>query len=218
VEAQFWLNKWQKNETGFHLSKPHPWLVTHWPELYPNTGPCHVFVPLCGKSLDLDFFYQQGHHVTANELSEEAIKAVFERLQLTPKISTWAGGVCYRAERLSVYVGDFFLLSQTDVSDVDWVYDRAALIALPQDMRQHYTHKIMQLCPKASQCLITLDYQQALMSGPPFALSDAEVREHYQATYAIEELKSANIIQHEPRFEQNGLPELFQRLYRLTPK
>ena len=56
------------------------------------------------------------------------------------------------------------------------------------------------------------------MQGPPFALSDNEVKQHYQATYAITELKSANIIEHEPRFAQNGLPELFQRVYQLTPK
>jgi len=218
VETQFWLNKWEKNEIGFHLNKPHPWLVAFWSELHQENEPKHIFVPLCGKSLDLDFFYQQGYQVTANELSEDAIKAVFERLQLTPDVSKWKGGACYRAQRLTIYVGDFFLLDDAQVTDIDWVYDRAALIALPEEMRSQYTQKIMTLCPKANQCLITLDYQQALMSGPPFALSDEEVRHHYQAAYDINELKSADIIEYEPRFEKKGLPALFQRLYRLTPK
>lgn len=143
---------------------------------------------------------------------------MFERLELTPNISKWEGGSCYRADQLTIYVGDFFQLTDTHVSQVDWIYDRAALIALPQDMREQYCQTLMALCPSAQQCLITLDYQQTLMSGPPFALSDALVKQYYEATYAIDELKSANIIEYEPRFAQNGLTELVQRIYRLTPK
>lgn len=218
MEAQFWLNKWQKNEIGFHLPKPHPWLVALWPQLSHQQESLHVFLPLCGKSLDIDFFLQLGHQVTANELSDDAVKAVFERLGWQPKMTPWEGGQCYQAHNLTIYAGDFFKLNPTQLSKVQWVYDRAALIALPQDMRGLYTHHLVQVCPSAQQCLITLDYQQTLMQGPPFALSDNEVKQHYQATYAITELKSANIIEHEPRFAQNGLPELFQRVYQLTPK
>lgn len=218
MDAEFWLNKWQKNEIGFHLPKPHPWLMACWPELQPTQESVHVFVPLCGKSFDLDFFYSQGYQVIANELSEAAVKDVFQRLKLAPSIRQWQGGVCYQADNLTMYVGDFFQLSSQDIGKVHWVYDRAALIALPMDMRQAYTQHMMQLCPSAQQCLITLDYQQDVMAGPPFALSEKEVQQHYQAAYSIDEIKSANIIEHEPRFAKNGLPELFQRVYRLTPK
>ncbi|MFY0700455.1 MAG: thiopurine S-methyltransferase [Bermanella sp.] len=218
MDTQFWLNKWQNNEIGFHLPKPHPWLVACWPQLHHGTDACHVFVPLCGKSVDLDFFYQQGHQVTANELSEDAVKAVFERLELTPNKTQWEGGVCYQAAQLTIYVGDFFKLNDTHIHGVDWIYDRAALIALPEAMRVSYAQKLVALCPDAQQCLITLDYEQTRMSGPPFALTRALVDQYYQATYAIDELKSANIIEYEPRFAQNGLTELFQRVYRLTPK
>lgn len=218
MEAQFWLNKWQKNEIGFHLAKPHPWLVTLWPQLCNQQDNLHVFLPLCGKTLDIDFFLQHGHRVTANELSDDAVKAVFERLGLQPNVTQWEGGLCYQSQNLTIYAGDFFKLTAMHLSQIQWVYDRAALIALPKDMRAIYAQHIMQLCPDAQQCIITLDYQQSLMQGPPFALSDDEIKQHYQATYAIRELKSANIIEHEPRFAQNGLPELFQRVYQLTPK
>lgn len=218
MEAQFWLNKWQKNEIGFHLPKPHPWLVALWPQMFAQNPQAHVFLPLCGKTLDVDFFLQQGHTVTANELSDDAVVAIFERLAIKPQVTQWAGGKRYQAEGLIIYAGDFFTLSPSELTSVDWVYDRAALIALPQTMRQQYSQHLMQLCPSAQQCLITLDYQQDLMSGPPFALSDEEVKQHYAATYSINELKSANIIEHEPRFAKNGLPELFQRVYQLTPK
>ncbi|MFY0642611.1 MAG: thiopurine S-methyltransferase [Bermanella sp.] len=218
MEAQFWLNKWQKNEIGFHLPKPHPWLIALWPQLSQQQDNLHVFLPLCGKTLDIDFFLQLGYQVTANELSEDAVKSVFERLGLQPSVTPWEGGQCYQAENLTIYAGDFFKLTPVQLDKVQWVYDRAALIALPQNMRGLYTQHLTQLCPSAQQCLITLDYQQSLMQGPPFALSDNEVKQHYQASYAITELKSANIIEHEPRFAQNGLPELFQRVYQLTPK
>ncbi|MGR6873286.1 thiopurine S-methyltransferase [Pseudomonas sp. HK3] len=218
MNAQFWLNKWQKNEIGFHLPKPHPWLVALWPEINAQTSVLHVFLPLCGKTCDVDFFLAQGRAVTANELSEDAVKAIYERLAIKPQVSNWAGGKRYHAKNLTIYAGDFFQLTPSELINVDWVYDRAALIALPATMRSQYTRHLMQLCPKAQQCLITLDYQQDLMSGPPFALSYEEVKQHYAATHSINELKSANIIEHEPRFAQNGLPELFQRVYQLTPK
>lgn len=218
MQAEFWLNKWQKNEIGFHLPKAHGWLVSLWPKV--NTGATlqTVFVPLCGKSLDLDFFLEQGHKVIANELSEQAVIDVFERLQLPAEITKWVGGKCYSSDKLSIYVGDFFQLTDKEIRHVDCIYDRAALIALPETMRTQYTQHLLALCPSAKQCLITLDYDQQKMSGPPFALTDAEVNEHYEATHLIQELKSADIIENEPRFKQNGLPELIQRVYQLTPK
>jgi len=218
MQAQFWLNKWQNNEIGFHLPAPHPWLVALWPQMMPSSESQTVFVPLCGKTFDLDFFLAKGYHVIANELSEQAVQAVFERLHLAPITSTWAGGTCYSAEQLTIYAGDFFQLTAERLNDVDWIYDRAAIIALPESMRAQYAKHIMALCPDAQQCVITLDYDQSIMNGPPFAVSGNEISQHYQTHFDITLLKEGNIIEHEPRFAQNGLAELFQRVYQLTPK
>lgn len=219
MEAQFWLNKWQNNEIGFHLPAPHPWLVALWETMVAQKAASQtVFVPLCGKTLDLDFLLEQGCKVVANELSEDAVKAVFARLNLTPIVTPWAGGSCYQAGELTIYAGDFFLLNAQRIHSIDWVYDRAAIIALPADMRADYTQKLIELCPDANQCVITLDYDQSIMNGPPFAVSTDELHQHYGTHYEMTLLKEGDIIKHEPKFAQNGLPALFQRVYQLTPK
>lgn len=216
MNADFWLSKWQKNEIGFHLPKPHPWLVATWPQFMNVANGC-VFVPLCGKSLDIDFLLEQGHQVIGNELSEAAVQAVFTRLKRQPIISQWEGGACYSAENLTIYVGDFFTLSHEQIKNVELIYDRAAIIALPKNIRAEYAAHLKWLCPDAMQCLITLEYDQTVMNGPPFSVDKIEVESHYKNAYLIEIKIKEDIIEHEAKFQKNGLPELIQCLYCLTP-
>jgi thiopurine S-methyltransferase len=225
MTPDFWHDKWQKNEIGFHLDAPNPWLVSIFSTLSFNQDQT-VFVPLCGKTHDIDFLLGQGLKVVANELSEAAVKELFARLNISPEIilntKGWdAPGKLYSSENLSVFVGDFFNLTTELVNSktsIDWIYDRAALVALPFEMRQQYCQHIQNLCANAQQLLMTLDYHQQQMSGPPFSVSPAEVTQHYSSYYEIESIKQQNIIDKEPRFKQKGLTEFYQRAFLLKPK
>jgi len=112
-----------------------------------------------------------------------------------------------------VYVGDFFALNAKTLGQVDYIYDRAALIALPEPMRREYAAKLMDSCPQAQLLLITLDYPQAQMSGPPFAVSEQEVLAHYQAGFNTTTLKQKEILEYEPRFKQRGLTSLIESIF-----
>ena len=227
MKQTFWLEKWEKNEIGFHLDAPHPWLVKVTTELNFKAKQT-VFVPLCGKTHDIDFLLEQGCNVVANELSELAVQALFERLELTPQVTQWQTASAdntakqYQAGALTVFVGDYFQLTPSDIrnvygDDVSWIYDRAALVALPTEMRHQYAQLLTTLCPKASQLLMTLDYPQQQMPGPPFSVTVSEVTDHYASGYQIEQLKQQDILDKEPRFKQRGLTEFNQRMYLLTP-
>ncbi len=217
----WWQERWHKNEIGFHLPNVHSWLKTQWLHLTQlgkiKSDAC-VFVPLCGKTLDIGYFLSLGHSVVACELSEKAVQQLFSQLQLTPKISTWGQGQCYQAEKLCVYVGDFFTLTTQELAQVDYIYDRAAIIALPESTRLQYSQALMKICPQASMLVITLDYQQANMSGPPFAVSEQELQRYYQLAYNIDVLKQKEIIDKEPRFKQRGLASLIETILWLEPK
>jgi thiopurine S-methyltransferase len=225
MTPEFWHDKWQKNEIGFHLDAPHPWLVNLFPILGFKQNQT-VFVPLCGKTHDIDFLLGQGLKVVANELSEVAVKELFARLNISPEITSnvkgWdAPGKRYHSDNLSVYVGDFFKLTTELVNSktpIEWVYDRAALVALPFEMRQQYSLHMQNLCANAQQLLMTLDYPQQQMSGPPFSVPPEEVAQHYSGYYEIESIKQQNIIGKEPRFKQKGLTEFYQRACLLKPK
>lgn len=228
MEHEFWHEKWDKNEIGFHLDGPHPWFIRAIDDVAISKNQT-VFVPLCGKTHDIDLLLQQGCNVVANELSELAIDALFSRLQLTPQISRWQGvepsyqGKLYKSGQLTVLVGDYFQLTPSLLSSVygghmDWVYDRAALVALPLPMRKQYSQALMQLCPQAKQILMTLDYDQNQMSGPPFSVTPEEIQQHYGTFYKVTPMQEQNIIEKEPKFQQRGLTAFYQRLFMLEVK
>jgi thiopurine S-methyltransferase len=218
MEHTFWHDKWAKNEIGFHLSQAHPWLVGHL-EQYPLAEYETVFVPLCGKTLDIGLLLSKGARVIANELSEKAVEELFDQLGYTAEVSDWKGtGKIYRAESLTVFVGDFFELEKEELVDVTTVYDRAAIVALPKEMRDEYAKKIIQLCGNTKQIIMTLDYDQDIMAGPPFSVPFSEVSEHYAEHFNITEVYRRDIVDLEPRFKAKGLPEFNQTLYVLEPR
>lgn len=222
MEHKFWHHKWEINQVGFHLDYIHPLLKRNI-ELFQVNNQLKnndkVFVPLCGKTLDIGYLLSLGYRVVAIELSEIAVQAVFEQLGLVADITPWSAGKIYQAGNLTIYIGDFFALSQQDLSSdgkrTSLVYDRAALIALPEDMRVRYAKHIAQITQYAPQLLITLDYDQTVAGGPPFAVSTKEVEALYGGIYPIQLIEEDDIIEEEPRFKAKGLTSFYQRAYKL---
>ncbi len=142
-----------------------------------------VFVPLCGKTLDIHWLLAQGLQVIGSELSQLAVDALFIDLKLTPEITQVGPLMHYRAANIELFQGDFFALSQAQLGPVNAVYDRAALIALPDEMRTLYSQQLMKITGMAPQLLISFEYDQSLVPGPPFSVSKQEVSAHYEAHY-----------------------------------
>lgn len=184
MEANFWHQKWQRGEIAFHRDDANPHLIAHLNKLNLLEGE-RVFLPLCGKTLDIAYLLSCGYQVLGVELSELAICELFADLSVTPQITQVADFICYSADGITIFVGDFFQLSAELVGQIDAIYDRAALVALPLAMRRNYSAHLVKLSHKAQQLLVTYEYQQELIDGPPFSISEQEVVEHYAATYAI---------------------------------
>ena len=215
MHEDFWQERWARNEIGFHLGEAHPGLLRHWPRLQLAAG-AQVLVPLCGKSLDLAWLAGQGYRVLGVELSQKAVEAFFAEQQLDPEVTRVGPYIRYRAGTLELRCGDFFALGADDVAACAAVYDRAALIALPAEMRRRYAAHLTQILPAGcQQLLVTLDYDQAQMDGPPFAVSDAEVNGLYAATWQVEQLQAKEVIERNPRMRERGLQWLEERFYRL---
>lgn len=211
MDGSYWQTRWQRGETGFHLSRPHPKLLSLWPTLAPNAT-ATVFVPLCGKSLDMVWLAERGHAVVGVELSELAVRAFFAEQKLTPVIQPFGYVQLFSAGPYSLYCGDFFALTQTQLSDCQFIYDRAALVALPPALRRQYVHHLRVLLPQASMLLLTLVYPQAEMVGPPFSVSADEVRELY-AGATLAQLLEHDILAHEPRFMAKGVTRLTEQAW-----
>lgn len=192
MEPNFWHQKWESNVIGFHKSEANPLLVNHFASLALAKDSV-VFVPLCGKTRDIAWLLSQGYCVAGIELSEIAVKQLFEELAFTPTISQKQSLIHYSADNINIYVGDIFHLSKEVLGMVDAIYDRAAFVALPFAMRQRYSQHIITITSHAPQLLITFDYDQRVQDGPPFAISNREINQHYQDAYEIHLLASEEV-------------------------
>lgn len=192
MDANFWHNKWAKNEIGFHIREANPLLVAHVSQLHLPPGG-RVFLPLCGKTLDIHWLLAQGYQVAGAELSQVAIEQLFAELGVPPVVAQLGPLLHYSAPNIDIFVGDIFDLSAQVLGPVDAVYDRAAMVALPQAMRAKYAAHLMALTEHAPQLLICFVYDQALHEGPPFAVPPDEVAKHYAGSYQVNHLASVPV-------------------------
>lgn len=192
MDASFWHQRWEKNEIAFHEKAVNPLLVKYFKDLSLVKG-SRVFVPLCGKTLDIGWLLSRGYRVAGVELSELAVKQLFVELGVEPKISEVEKVKHYRATQIDLFVGDIFDVSRKTLGSVDAIYDRAALVALPEELRHRYTMHLQELTVHAPQLLICYEYDQTVMEGPPFSIRNEEVQRHYRRSYALTLLESASV-------------------------
>lgn len=159
-------------------------LVQHFAALELAEG-ARIFLPLCGKTRDIAWLLSKGYKVAGAELSEIAIQELFAELGIAPQVSRHGELVLYSAANIDIWVGDIFYLSAEQLGPVDAIYDRAALVALPAGMRARYSSQLINISGIATQLLITYEYDQQLMAGPPFSVCAEEVRQHYSASYQL---------------------------------
>lgn len=184
METDFWLQRWRNNEIGFHQREVNPLLAAHFKDLRLQRG-ARVFVPLCGKTLDIAWLLSRGCRVAGVELSELAIEQLFAELGVRPQVSETGELKRYSATDIDIFAGDVFALSAELLGLVDATYDRAALVALPEAMRERYARHLMTITGRAPQFLLTFEYDQSQMNGPPFSVTGAEVARHYKESYDV---------------------------------
>lgn len=192
MQEEFWQEKWRSNQIGFHEDSPHPFLVSHFERLNLSAGDT-VFVPLCGKAVELEWLAARGLRVVGVEFSELAVEELFARYGVEAEKSQDGPLMRYSAGRIDVLVGDFFELTSQHLGQIDAVFDRAALVALPPETRMNYAARLNELTAKAPQILITFDYDQAQMDGPPFAVPAETIRTYYEASMTCQLLATRSI-------------------------
>lgn len=217
MEPHFWHDRWQRQQIGFHQAQINPLLVKHWSALKVDAGA--VFVPLCGKTLDLHYFVQQGHPVLGNEFNILAVEQFFAESGLTPDITPSAELTQYQAQQYRLLLGDFFALTPAQLADCRAFYDRGALVALPEQMRQRYAQHLSKIIPTGCKGLaVLLDYPQEQLDGPAFAVSPAWLNTYLGDAFTIEQIASYDVLAENGKFVQNGVSWLNENVFVLTRK
>lgn len=215
MDPDFWNERWQANQIGFHQNEINPYLVRFWPQLGIERGQ-RVFVPMCGKSLDMLWLKQQGNPVTGVEISRIAVEAFYTENGIMPVVGRSGAFIRCVFEDLELLCGDFFALTKADVGEISVIYDRAALIALPAAMRRDYVTRLASLMPAGVRgLLITLDYNQEEMEGPPFSVPEREVTQLFEGVFPVRHLCTTEVLKETPRFMEKGLTRLSEQVYRL---
>lgn len=208
MDPHFWHERWLRNEIGFHQPHINTHLQNFWHRINAEPG-CRVFVPLCGKSRDVLWLASLGYQVVGVECSPIAVETFFKENELAAqpenigKFDRWQQG------EICLLRGDFFDLTRADLGEIGAIYDRASLVALPQEMRQRYAKHLAELVSfGVPSLLITMEYPTGAMDGPPFSVSETEVQALFAKDFDVHKVHRENILDANPRFKERGLTQL----------
>lgn len=217
MDSNFWHQRWERREIGFHQPEGNVQLRRFWPglEVSPRAP---VLVPLSGKTPDMAWLAAQGHPVTGVELSEVAAREFFAEHGLEPIREAAGPLVRYACGALEMLVGDFFDLPTERLQTMAALYDRAALVALPPDLRRRYAERLCAELPgEARGLLISLEYDPAEMDGPPFPVFPEQVHALLGSRFRVTELHRAAALGPDDPLRKRGLTALTEAVYRLDP-
>jgi thiopurine S-methyltransferase len=222
VHPEFWHERWRSGQVGFHQTTVNRLLERHWPRIIAGLAPgAPVYVPLCGKSLDLAWLAERGHRVVGSELSGLALSEFLgDGARFTGSGSVADSGPAHRVHEAGPYrliEGDAFSLQAAQTGPLAALYDRAALVALPEGpLRTAYAASLVRLlAPGAPGLLVSFEYPQHLRPGPPFSLPRAAVEAALGADFELEELERVDIIGESPKFAASGIEQLWEVAWRL---
>lgn len=216
MDKDFWIERWQQQQIGFHQAEINQYLQKYWRQVQQQFPDSQVFVPLCGKSKDMLWLREQGHQVLGIEFSQMAVENFFTENSLPFESVELESFSSYKSTDLNLLCGDFFQLDQTMLQHCHLVYDRASIVALPENMRSHYVDHLSHILPaKASILMVTMEYPQVQMQGPPFSVSEQEIRALFADKFDLTLLTEFDIFQENPKFRERGLTSLVEKVYLL---
>jgi thiopurine S-methyltransferase len=214
-----WHEYWSRPGTpGFHEEKVNKYLGKYLQrfDLKPDD---EIFVPLCGKAVDMAWLAQRGFKVVGVELSEKAVRAFFDESGFDFELEQYASFKLFRSPQVTIYNGNFIHLAALELANCKLVYDRASMVAIEAQNRASYCRHMMAIVPPATPMLvIVLEYEQQAMTGPPFSVPVDEVESYYADNYRLVELESEELIEKEPRWRSRGLGSFRDSALMLLPK
>ncbi|MBT8077342.1 MAG: thiopurine S-methyltransferase [Gammaproteobacteria bacterium] len=200
-----WLARWREGRIGWHEPDGNAALKAFWPELPARS---RVLVPLCGKTTDMLWLAEQGFNVTGVELSPIACVDFFEDQDIEYVVHDAGEFDCFESVELPIriYCGDYF---DFHGEPFDALYDRGSLVTFPERERDNYVaHTKTLLADNARQLLLTLEYEQSAVDGPPWSVPADEVQRHWPGLCKV--ANRNDIDDSPPKFRSAGLTEFFE--------
>ena len=206
-----WESRWQEDRIGFHLKEVNPYLIRFSDQLL-HQNPDSVFVPLCGKTLDLCWLTTKTKKVIGVELVSKAVQDFFAENNIDYLIQQDETLQKFSSKSIDIYLGDFFDLNPEQTSSFKAIYDRASIVAIEKPERREYVdHLISFLDPAGRILLITLEYNQNQMEGPPYSVPAEEIESLFAPLGSLKLLETCDIL--DDRFRNKGLTRLLEHVF-----
>ncbi|MBD64612.1 MAG: thiopurine S-methyltransferase [Halobacteriovoraceae bacterium] len=211
MKKTFWLEKWEENQIGFHQAEYNPFLTQLWPDLVGDSRE-DVLVPLCGKSKDMVYLHEHGHKVVGVELAQKALKEFFQEQKIEYRVE----GHSYTNKDYELWCDDIFTLDPKGFDAIKFVYDRAALVALPEDMRMDYAKWLIAL-PHVERILLVV-FEFASEVGPPFSIQLSDLKRYFGEAFQIELKKEVEFSGEKVHIHQDKIDKITYKAYFLSKK
>ena len=206
-----WESRWQEDRIGFHLREVNPHLIRFSNQLL-HQNPERVFVPLCGKTLDLCWLSKKTKRVIGVELVCKAVQDFFAENNINYLLQQDKTLQKFSSKSIDIYHGDFFDLNPEQTSSFKAIYDRASIVAIEKPERREYIdHLISFLDPAGRILLITLEYNQNQMEGPPYSVPAEEIENLFAPLGSVKLLETCDIL--DDRFRNKGLNRLLENVF-----
>lgn len=216
MEHAEWLERWRAGRTPFHMNQVNPWLVrfAHRLDLGPDR---RVLVPLCGKTLDLEYLARQGGSIFGVDLAEEALRQFLAGQQREATRQVRGEATFLLAEPFTLVAADILTLTPEQMGRFHAIWDRAALVAMPSTCRATYMRMLVSgLQPGGRILLVSMEYDTALMDGPPFSVSAQEIEDLLGNSEQVELLAEQEVDADEPIRLNHDLPWAKESVYLIT--
>ncbi len=166
-QAPFWKERYQEDPSPpWNLDKPHPELKSILQQL--KLHKCRILVPGCGYGHDAALLAQQGHIVTAIDISDEAIAKAKE---LYGHIDT-----------LKFEKADVLAMDESFHSAFDIVFEHTFYCAISPDSRDQLI-KLWKRVLTDTGHLLGIFFVVPKRNGPYFGSSEWELREKLQSRF-----------------------------------
>ena len=216
MDHAFWLDRWEKADTGFHQEVAHDFLLRHWPALGVPSG-AQVLVPLCGKSNDMVWLAEHGHTIIGTELAAMAVDQFFAARTRAPAAVTEGAFTVKRAGPFEIWCGDHLALDPAVTRRIGGVFDRAAFVAMPLVMQRAYAEKLAELTPPdVPVLLVSLDYDPSEMDGPPFPITAETIEGLFGPNFRISVLEKRDGLASSANLRRRGLSALSETAWKLV--
>jgi len=216
MEKEYWLNKWQTNDTPWHSQEINRNLIDNIDKLELQPGNC-ILVPLCGKTKDMLWLADRGYHVIGIELCPMACTDFFKELNIEPRIANEDSFQKYQHKNIEIYCVDVFKLTEGSLPTIHAVYDNRALIALPPSMQKKYVdHLVACIGTHVKYMLLTIE-SSCVVTGPPFSINRADVDSLFAEYCKIEQLNRIPCTKIPEHLIKKGYAELVESTYYISP-